>query len=190
MHIGVLPKIRQALSGDLSLFGGPATDEALAGRLRTEQFSTILRQTPRLMVANACNAAVFVAACWTSPDLPLAMVWACFVIGLAAILYAKRLMRPPRAKPPSTSERAIRRTVINAGLLGSLWAAVPVLFFNDASSGLQIVITCLAVGMLSGGAFALASIPVAALAFTAPIFIGQQSPSRRVASRSTFWSLY
>jgi diguanylate cyclase (GGDEF)-like protein len=64
------------------------------------------------------------------------------------------------------------RLVRNALALGATWGIVPVAFFADASSGGQLVITCLCAGMLAGGAFAFATIPIAAIAFTAPIFLG------------------
>ena len=66
----------------------------------------------------------------------------------------------------------MHRLVRNALVLGTAWGIVPVAFFASASSGAQLVITCLCAGMLAGGAFAFATIPVAAIAFTAPIFLG------------------
>ena len=52
-----------------------------------------------------------------------------------------------------------------------MWATLPLIFFADASPGGQVIIACLCAGMLGGGAFALASIPAAAIAFTAPIVV-------------------
>jgi GGDEF domain-containing protein len=66
----------------------------------------------------------------------------------------------------------VHRLVRNAFVLGAAWGIVPVAFFADASSGGQLVITCLCSGMLAGGALAFATIPIAAIAFTAPIFVG------------------
>jgi diguanylate cyclase (GGDEF)-like protein len=66
----------------------------------------------------------------------------------------------------------MHRLVRNALILGTGWGIVPVAFFADASNGAQLVITCLCAGMLAGGAFAFATIPVAAIAYTAPIFLG------------------
>ena len=53
-----------------------------------------------------------------------------------------------------------------------MWASLPLLFFADASAGGQIIIVCLCAGTLAGGAFAFASVPPAAIAFTAPIAVG------------------
>ncbi|MGY3423916.1 diguanylate cyclase (GGDEF)-like protein [Bradyrhizobium sp. F1.13.4] len=66
----------------------------------------------------------------------------------------------------------MHRLVRNALLLGAAWGIVPAAFFAGASTGGQLVITCLCSGMLAGGALAFATIPIAAIAFTAPIFLG------------------
>jgi diguanylate cyclase (GGDEF)-like protein len=162
--------IRQMLSGDLAIFGGPAIVELpAAGRIRAEQISIIKRYLPWMMLANAFNALILVAALWQSPDKPLVLGWASLIIGFAALHTRKRGVA---SNPQSVSERAILRAVSNAFLLGSIWAALPVIFFESASSGGQLIITCLCTGMLAGGAFAFASIPMAAIAFMSPIFIG------------------
>jgi diguanylate cyclase (GGDEF)-like protein len=165
----VLPSLRRIISGDLSLFGGPAMDKEMASFLRGEQISIIRRYLPWMMLANAFNATVLVAALWASPERPLALGWASVIIGFAAI-HGRR--RGERVTYKFIPERTIRRAVANALLLGSLWAALPVLFFNDVGSGGQLVIACLCAGMLGGGAIAFATIPAAAIAFTAPIIVG------------------
>ncbi|MBR0963652.1 hypothetical protein JQ554_06005 [Bradyrhizobium diazoefficiens] len=45
-------------AGDLSAFGGPATDDAIAGHIRAEQMSLVLGYSVGIMVANACNAGI------------------------------------------------------------------------------------------------------------------------------------
>ena len=47
-------------AGDLSAFGGPVTDEAVAGHIRAEQMSLVLGYSVGIMLANACNAGVLV----------------------------------------------------------------------------------------------------------------------------------
>ena len=56
-------------------------------------------------------------------------------------------------------------------MLGAIWSAAPVLFF-DASEGDHLVVACVSIGMLCGGAFALAVVPAAVLAFTIPLAAG------------------
>ncbi len=124
------------------------------------------------MVANACNASVLAAALWHSPDRSSALLWATVVVS-AALAFGFQAHAARRiTKPQFVSRNTMYRLVRNAFLLGTAWGIVPVVFFNSASSGAQLVITCLCAGMLAGGAFAFATIPVAAIAFTTPIFLG------------------
>ncbi|WLC14397.1 putative bifunctional diguanylate cyclase/phosphodiesterase [Bradyrhizobium diazoefficiens] len=159
-------------AGDLSAFGGPATDEALAGHIRAEQMSLVLGHSVGIMLANACNAAVLAIALWQSPDRAFALIWAVTVAG-AAIAFGVQSHASRRiTKPQFVSRRAVHRLVRNAFVLGAVWGIVPVAFFADADTGGKLVITCLCSGMLAGGAFAFATIPIAAIAFTAPLFLG------------------
>ncbi|MBR0856078.1 putative bifunctional diguanylate cyclase/phosphodiesterase [Bradyrhizobium liaoningense] len=159
-------------AGDLSAFGGPATDETVAGHIRAEQMSLVLGYSVGIMLANACNAVVLAIALWQSPDRMFALIWAIAVAG-AAIAFGLQSRAARRiTKPQFVSRRAMHRLVRNALFLGALWGVVPVAFFADASTGGQLVITCLCSGMLAGGALAFATIPIAAIAFTSPIFLG------------------
>lgn len=160
------------LSGDLAAFGAPPTDEAIAGYIRAEQISLVLGYSLGIMLANACNATVLAVALWHSPDSKLALVWAAAVASGAILIGVQAHSSRRVTKPQFVSRQTMRRLVRNALILGAAWGIVPVVFFADASSGGQLVITCLCAGMLAGGAFAFATIPVAAIAFTAPIFLG------------------
>jgi diguanylate cyclase (GGDEF)-like protein len=159
-------------AGDLTAFGGPRTDEALAGHIRAEQVSLVLGYSLGVMLANACNALVLAVALWQSPDHTLALIWAAAVIA-GAMFFGLRANSSRRiTKPQFVSRKTMHRLVLNAFILGSAWGIVPAAFFANASSGGQLVITCLCAGMLAGGALAFATIPVAAIAYTSPIFLG------------------
>ena len=164
-------KIGQIVAGDLAPFGGPQTDEILAGRLRAAQLAGVLRHTRGIMVANLCNALILLAAQWSSPAVGGTALWALLVASLVVTLDIRQSRRRGRQAPVTVSGRAIRRTVLYAFLLGSLWAAAPLFFFNHAGHSAQLIIACLAAGMLAGGGFSLGTIPVAAVAFMVPIFI-------------------
>ncbi|MHB0770209.1 putative bifunctional diguanylate cyclase/phosphodiesterase [Bradyrhizobium sp. 5.13L] len=164
--------VARLFAGDLSAFGGPATDEAMAGHIRAEQMSLVLGYSVGIMLANACNAIVLAIALWQSPDRTAALIWA-VAVGTVAIGFGLQSRAARRiTKPLFVSRRAMHRLVRNAFLLGVAWGIVPVAFFADASTGGQLVITCLCSGMLAGGALAFATIPIAAIAFTTPIFVG------------------
>ena len=160
--------LRQLISRILSYPNGLDQDEALEGRIRAEQIDNIKHYLTWILLANICNALVLVAALWVSPVRRLAVAWASAII-IVGLYYGLRQRRTARLRPTNVSAHTINRAIRNSLLLGSLWATLPLLFFADASPGGQIIIACLCAGMMGGGAFALASIPAAAIAFTAPI---------------------
>ena len=145
-------------------------DEAVEGRVRAEQINNVKRYLTWILLANICNALVLVAALWSSPLRRLAVAWASAIV-IVGLYYGLRQRRIARTRPTYVSAHTISRAIRNSLLLGILWATLPLIFFADASPGGQVIIACLCAGMLGGGAFALASIPAAAIAFTAPIVV-------------------
>ena len=159
-------------AGDLAAFGGPSTEEAVAGQIRAEQICLVLRNSPGMMAANACNATVLAIALWESPDGIYAALWAAVMVFGSTLSGLKARSSWRVTKPQSVSRGTIHRLVRNAFVLGGMWAIVPISFFEQANPGGQMLMTGLCAGMLAGGAFAFATIPVAAIGFMGPIFVG------------------
>jgi hypothetical protein len=123
-------------AGDLAAFGGPQTDEAIAGHIRAEQISLVLDYSLGIMLANACNAIVLAIALWHSPDRIPALIWTAAVAS-GATFFGRQAAHSSRriAKPQFVSRRTMHRLVRNALALGTAWGIVPVAFFANASSG-------------------------------------------------------
>jgi diguanylate cyclase (GGDEF)-like protein len=164
--------LSKLFAGDLSAFGGPSIEEEISGRIRASQLALVLGHTPGIMLANVCNATVFALALWPSPEGTPAAIWASVMVCWASFFGVKARASWRVAKPQFVSQRAIHRLVRNALVAGAMWAMLPTFFFANAGNGGQLVITCLCSGMLAGGAFAFATVPMAAIAFTAPIVLG------------------
>jgi diguanylate cyclase (GGDEF)-like protein len=164
--------LSRLFAGDLGAFGGPSTEEAVTGQIRAEQISLVLRNSPGMMAANACNATVLGVALWQSSDGVYAALWAA-VMAFGSTLSGLKARSSWRVtKPQSVSRATIHHLVRNAFILGGMWAIVPISFFEHANPGGQMLMTGLCAGMLAGGAFAFATIPVAAIGFMGPIFLG------------------
>jgi diguanylate cyclase len=161
---------RRLISRILCYPNSSIKDEALEGRVRAEQINNVKRYLTWILLANVCNALVLVTALWSSPLSRLAVAWASAIV-IVGLYYGLRQRHTALATPAYVSAHTISRAIRNSLFLGILWATPPLIFFADASPGGQIIIACLCAGMLGGGAFALASIPAAAIAFTAPIII-------------------
>jgi diguanylate cyclase (GGDEF)-like protein/PAS domain S-box-containing protein len=177
----------RAVSGDLTVFGGPALTEEVAARIRGEQFNGVLRNTPWIILAMIANAAVLVASLWQSADRDAVIVWALFVVIPAGFVLAKSLRAKARPRRPTVSPRAMRITTLNAAVLGMLWALVPILFLNSAPGQAKVIVATLCAGMMCAGAFALGSMPVAAIVYADLILGG--AASALLQTGETFYAL-
>jgi hypothetical protein len=162
---GIRSYCARAVAGDLTVFGAQALDDAAAARVRLEQFKGVLRNTPWIMLAMIFNAVVLVASLWQSDDRIRVLAWAMFVVVPASLVLAKTLRAGAQPKRDGVSRRAIRVTVINTAVLGALWALVPILFLQSAPAEAKLIIATLCAGMMCAGAFALGSMPAAAIIF-------------------------
>lgn len=146
-------------------------DEDTAARLRAAQVAVIARYAPVMVFINIFNALVLVAALAFRDRPTLALSWfavlAAFLTPVAVRLYRRRR----KSQPASVGVKAVKRTTINAGVLGAVWGLAPILFFDTLQSD-QLVVGCIVVGMICGGSLALATLPAAVLAFTTPLALG------------------
>ena len=154
-----------------AFFHSERLTEHEAQRLRAAQLATILRYSPVMMVANAFNAVVLIAALSLRAPSPAPYLWMTILA-----LYLMRVAKSARrrrmfASQAAPSQSRVRKAIAYAGTLGLIWAAVPLLFLDAARSD-QLIVICVCVGMLCGGCFVLATLPAAVIAFTLPIAIG------------------
>jgi signal transduction histidine kinase/CheY-like chemotaxis protein len=155
----------------LALDRVPASAED-AAFIRGAQVHAIVRLSPVVSAATCINAATLLAVLWSSGTLRAQhIVWAValFVMSLN-YLRVRALGRDPALRPGS--RRAIRRVVLNGVAYGAIWAVVPAAWFDGAPLRVQLIVACLTAGMMAGGAFVLATVPMAAMAFVAMLVVG------------------
>jgi signal transduction histidine kinase/DNA-binding NarL/FixJ family response regulator len=75
-------------------------------------------------------------------------------------------VRTRRNPPKEASIRGLKRMTLQAFMLATVWGLAPIVLFPGAQPTYQLVIACLMTGMMSGGAFALSTVPPAGLAYT------------------------
>ncbi len=155
--------------GNFSQAFGGVVDENLAGKIRAEQWRSVVGHTVSMMAATMLNGAILVAALGGTAD-PLSLVaWTFALLSGVGLVMTRRLLARARPRPTRTSPRTIRRICRNAFIAGVTWGAAPPLFYMDASQGGKLVLTCICAGMIGGGALAFGSVPAAAVAMIAPI---------------------
>ncbi|PZR37373.1 putative bifunctional diguanylate cyclase/phosphodiesterase [Caulobacter segnis] len=153
-----------------------ALPEAMAGRVRMEQVQSILRLTPFMMGANILIAILVALAGRASPHAVGLAVWACAVVAYA-LLGLRGWVASRRRRSPNqiVSARGVRRIIWQAGLLGSLWAVLPILTMpaeGDLHGAMPMLVASVIAGMIGCGGFALLTLPAAAIAYSTPMALG------------------
>ncbi len=145
----------------------------ISKRIMSEQLTAVMRHFSAIMLANFCNALIFVLSSIETHAFSAAITWAIVVFSILGLMVWRQWRRRWVSKRgASNSRRGIQHLLFFALMLGLTWAALPLLFFADASPGGRLLIVCLTSGMLGGGVFVLASVPAAAIAFSGPIVLG------------------
>jgi diguanylate cyclase (GGDEF)-like protein len=98
----------------------------------------------------------------------LRWAWCGAVCGLCLLGLAGWL-RHRRKTPTRVSPGVVRKSMIHAGILSSLWAALPWTVFPHAAPSAQILIAGVMLGMVAGGGFVLTPLAPAAIVFSVVI---------------------
>ncbi|WP_162901619.1 EAL domain-containing protein [Breoghania sp. L-A4] len=152
----------------------PNTDhipEPLAGKIRAGQIAAILRLTPVMMIANLLNVGTVDWLFWQSDHQVFLIAWSALTItlavtGLRSWWRNRPLLQNDGLPRRSRSSKSIRRMIINSAVLALLWSMVPITLFAQAEPGARMFIAVLTSGMMSAGALALSTVPLAALTYT------------------------
>jgi diguanylate cyclase (GGDEF)-like protein/PAS domain S-box-containing protein len=146
--------------------------DPLRAEVRAAQIGAITRATPLMMLANILNMVILVTVVWEHIAPMESLGWAasvllCVLISLNGWRYTLGRPAPRRA-----SARAVRRATAYASLLGALWGVAPALWFSRVDGLDQALISALVAGMMAAGAFALATVPTAAIGYMSLLGIG------------------
>jgi len=159
-------------SGILDLaFGGSTVDEALSTRVRAAQVSGVVRFTPFMMAANIMAVLATVYALAESVPWAALLSWAAAVL-LFSSVSIKAWMSKQHINPGTASPDLVARTVRHTTQLAVLWAVVPIATFWTLETDAAWLVSCLMTGLICCGAFALATIPKAALRWVVIVSIG------------------
>jgi signal transduction histidine kinase/CheY-like chemotaxis protein len=153
--------------------GLTAADPAYAGQIRAAQIAGIVRLTPVAMLASCLNAITLIVTLNHAGMLRRSMVIWAIVLFAVALYYASGWAARGRRDPGRpASHRAIRQAILHGVFYGVLWAAIPVMTLPDAPPQIQLFVGCLSAGMMCGGGFVLATVPLAGIAFVVIVAAG------------------
>ena len=154
-------EIEDGLTADLS--------EREMRRIRAKQINAVTRLIPVTMAVNLLSVAIVLILFWGVgwSFLPL---WGA-TLAVTAWLAVKSWRRSHHTPPQEASARATRQMMRQAFFLAALWGVLPLALFSRVVPTNQLILACLMVGMMSGGAFTLSTFPRAGLIYLATMTV-------------------
>jgi hypothetical protein len=141
---------------------GEAFGERERRRIRASQIDAVAKLVPVTVAINFANAAIILGVFWNTVSNRFLAVWAAAII-LSGWLALRGWVRNRKSRPREVSERAARRLTLQAFFLAAVWGSLPLMLMPQIDPTSQIIIGALMTGMISGGAFALSTVPRAGL---------------------------
>jgi signal transduction histidine kinase/FixJ family two-component response regulator len=92
-------------------------------------------------------------------------------LAAAASLAVRSWKRSHQHPPQEVSSSATRRMTRQAFFLAAIWGTLPLALFSRVEPTSQLILACLMVGMMSGGAFTLSAFPRAGLIYLATMTV-------------------
>jgi diguanylate cyclase (GGDEF)-like protein len=144
--------------------------EVLAREIRTRQFHAALQLVP---FTSATNVLIGAATAWTYRDLaPVVptLIWFALLVGLE--IDSIRSYRLSIAVRRMIQPRDLRRFAVQSGLVAALFGIAVMYLLPRVDAEHRMLIATAAAGIIGTGAFVLAPVPFAGLAWIAMLGIG------------------
>ncbi|MDD1536747.1 MULTISPECIES: hybrid sensor histidine kinase/response regulator [unclassified Bradyrhizobium] len=140
------------------------------GRIRAKQIDAVTRLIPVTMAVTMLNVAIVLILFWGRGWNDFLAIWGLTLATTASL--AVRSWRKSHQNPPQeASPRAARQMLRQAFFLAAIWGALPLALFSRIEPTSQLILACLMVGMMSGGAFTLSTFPRAGLVYLATMTV-------------------
>lgn len=134
-------------------------------RIRAKQIDAVAQLVPVTIAINFANAGIILGVFWNTVSNGFLAVWSLAIL-LVGWLALRGWLRARKSPPKEVSERAVVRMTQQAFFLAMTWGSLPLLLMPRVDPTHQIIIGSLMTGMISGGAFALSTVPRAGLTYT------------------------
>jgi len=155
-------EIEDGLTADLS--------ERELRRIRAKQIDAVTRTIPVTMAVTMLNVGIVLILFWGRGWNDFLAIWG-VTLAITASLAVRAWRRSHRNPAQEASARAARQTMRQAFFLAAIWGTLPLALFNRVEPTSQLILACLMVGMMSGGAFTLSTFPRAGLVYLATVTI-------------------
>ena len=139
-------------------------------RIRAKQIDAVTGLIPVTMAVTMLNVAVVLILFWGRGWNDFLAIWG-LTLAATASLAVRSWRRSHHNPPQEVSPRAARKMMRQAFVLAAIWGTLPLALFSRIEPTSQLILACLMVGMMSGGAFTLSAFPRAGLVYLATMTV-------------------
>ncbi|MBP0115039.1 ATP-binding protein [Bradyrhizobium vignae] len=155
-------EIEDGLTADLS--------ERQMRRIRAKQIDAVTRLIPVTMAVTMLNVAIVLILLWGRGWNDFLAIWG-MTLAATASLAVRAWHKSHQSPPQGASPRVARQMLRQAFFVAAIWSTLPLALFSRAEPTSQLILACLMVGMMSGGAFTLSTFPRAGLVYLATMTV-------------------
>jgi len=155
-------EIVDGLTADLS--------ERQMRRIRAKQIDAVTRLIPVTMAVTMLNVAIVLILLWGRGWNDFLAIWG-MTLAATASLAVRAWHKSHQSPPQEASPRVARQMLRQAFFVAAIWSTLPLALFSRAEPTSQLILACLMVGMMSGGAFTLSTFPRAGLVYLATMTV-------------------
>ena len=172
-------RARAAWQREFAVYSALDRDSA---EMRARHLHTVTRLTPMMAGVNLANGLLVVLA-FQSTVAPWQR-WPWLAVLAVGCLQSARTSWQRRAGVQRASVRAVRTQVTGAVVLGLMWGWTAAAWFPLGDADQRVLLATVVVGMMCGGAFALAAVPQAALGYMAVLTVSAELALHQVSGRT------
>ena len=143
-------------------------------RIRAKQIDAVTRLIPVTMAVNMLSVAIVLILFWGIGWNGFLAAWA-LTLATAASLAVRSWRRTHHNPPQEASAHATQQMMRQAFFLAAIWGALPLALFSRIEPTSQLILACLMVGAIAGGAFTLSTFPRAGLTYVATMTVACDS---------------
>ncbi|MBW7966390.1 ATP-binding protein [Bradyrhizobium sp. BR 10261] len=139
-------------------------------RIRAKQIDAVTRLIPVTMAVTMLNVAIVLILFWGRGWNDFLAIWGATLTAVASVAvraWQRSHLNPPQEASPRTARQMLRQ----AFFLAAIWGTLPLALFSRVGPTSQLILACLMVGMMSGGAFTLSTFPRAGLVYLATMTV-------------------
>ncbi|WP_407189698.1 ATP-binding protein [Bradyrhizobium centrosematis] len=139
-------------------------------RIRAKQIDAVTQLIPVTMAVTMLNVAIVLILFWGRGWNDFLAIWG-LTLAATASLAVRSWRRSHQNPPQEASPRAAQQMLRQAFFLAAIWGTLPLALFSRIEPTSQLILACLMVGMMSGGAFTLSTFPRAGLVYLATMTV-------------------